>query len=301
MKPKLLFAIFLASVAAMVITGFYAFKATERLTESFEERGKHFKIVTTAATQVVSYAKRAEGHLFIYLMLHEPSDKEKYPQRIKSLHDNISILSKMSNSPQSTAIINKMIASAGENLSVGNTLIAQHDKAMQNNDEFNFAANRGMIRELHDKFSQIRNLGVELTTLLISTEEKRSVEAYYKAAQLRFILLLFTALAACFTLYTGYAFVKMISTLNKEIATRIESEHTLEAERDKLKDALAEIKTLSGLIPICSSCKKIRDDKGYWNQVEIYIRDRSDAKFSHSLCPECALKLYPDIYEKIIT
>ena len=63
-------------------------------------------------------------------------------------------------------------------------------------------------------------------------------------------------------------------------------------ERNELQKALNEIKTLSGLLPICASCKKIRDDKGYWNQIELYIRDRSEAEFSHSICPSCAEKLY---------
>jgi len=62
----------------------------------------------------------------------------------------------------------------------------------------------------------------------------------------------------------------------------------------QLTEALEEIKTLRGIIPICTSCKKIRDDKGYWNQVEIYIQQRSEAKFSHGICPECSDKLYGD-------
>lgn len=74
---------------------------------------------------------------------------------------------------------------------------------------------------------------------------------------------------------------------------RLESER--EALIKELQEALATIKTLSGLLPICASCKKIRDDKGYWNQIESYIRDHSDAEFSHGICPECAKKLYPDI------
>ena len=69
-------------------------------------------------------------------------------------------------------------------------------------------------------------------------------------------------------------------------------EKVLLHERNELQKALSEIKTLSGLLPICASCKKIRDDKGYWNQIEIYIRDHSEAEFSHSLCPLCAEKLY---------
>jgi two-component system sensor histidine kinase EvgS len=72
-----------------------------------------------------------------------------------------------------------------------------------------------------------------------------------------------------------------------------------ERERDllisELQDALANVKTLSGLLPICSNCKKIRDDKGYWNQLETYIQQHSDAIFSHGICRECARKIYPDL------
>ncbi len=61
-----------------------------------------------------------------------------------------------------------------------------------------------------------------------------------------------------------------------------------------LEKALAEIKTLRGIIPICVSCKRIRDDQGFWQRVDVYVRDHSEAEFSHSYCPECARKLYPD-------
>ncbi len=70
----------------------------------------------------------------------------------------------------------------------------------------------------------------------------------------------------------------------------------LERERliADLRKALDEIKTLSGMLPICASCKKIRDDKGYWNQIETYIRERSEAEFSHGICPDCLGELYPE-------
>ena len=67
----------------------------------------------------------------------------------------------------------------------------------------------------------------------------------------------------------------------------------------KLHDALDNVKKLSGLLPICSSCKKIRDDKGYWQQIESYIRERSEAQFSHGICPDCMKKLYPDLMQDI--
>lgn len=65
-------------------------------------------------------------------------------------------------------------------------------------------------------------------------------------------------------------------------------------EREK---ALQEVRILRGFLPICASCKKIRDDNGYWAQIEGYIRDHSEAEFTHSICPDCAKKLYPDFYE----
>jgi len=71
--------------------------------------------------------------------------------------------------------------------------------------------------------------------------------------------------------------------------------HSLHLKQDKLKESLSQIKRLSGLLPICASCKKIRDDKGYWNQLEEYVRNHSEAEFSHSVCPDCVKKLYPDI------
>lgn len=68
------------------------------------------------------------------------------------------------------------------------------------------------------------------------------------------------------------------------------SERTRELEK-----ALSEIKTLKGLLPICAVCKKVRDDQGYWEQIEVYVQARSEAEFSHSICPECAEKLYPGL------
>ena len=63
----------------------------------------------------------------------------------------------------------------------------------------------------------------------------------------------------------------------------------------KGRQIFSEVKTLGGFLPICSSCKKIRDDNGYWNQIERYIGDHSEAEFSHGICPDCARKLYPDL------
>lgn len=77
----------------------------------------------------------------------------------------------------------------------------------------------------------------------------------------------------------------------------------VEAEREKLieklQDALAEVKTLRGILPICMHCKKIRDDEGAWTQLELYIRAHTGAEFSHGLCEPCAKEMYPEIYAKL--
>ncbi len=73
-----------------------------------------------------------------------------------------------------------------------------------------------------------------------------------------------------------------------------EREHLIQ----ELQQALKKVKTLRGLLPICASCKKIRDDQGYWQVVDDYIRQHSLAEFSHGLCPACAQKLYPEYYQK---
>ncbi|MCP4153372.1 MAG: response regulator [bacterium] len=91
--------------------------------------------------------------------------------------------------------------------------------------------------------------------------------------------------------------------LLSRVHTHISLKRSRDRERDligKLREALTKVKLLSGLLPMCFHCKKIRDDKGYWQQVEEYIGEHSEAHFSHSLCPQCVRKLYPDMADRIL-
>lgn len=91
-----------------------------------------------------------------------------------------------------------------------------------------------------------------------------------------------------------------LAKLNDQLFHEIKEKQSIEKRQiqliNELQMALSKVKQLSGLLPICSSCKKIRDDKGYWNQLETYIHDHSEAEFTHSICEECAKKLYPDFH-----
>ena len=89
--------------------------------------------------------------------------------------------------------------------------------------------------------------------------------------------------------------VTSVICISKNITERKKAEQEREKLISELQAALAKIRTLSGLFSICSNCKKIRSDQGKWTQIESYIRDHSDADFSHSICPDCVQKLYPNL------
>jgi PAS domain S-box-containing protein len=85
----------------------------------------------------------------------------------------------------------------------------------------------------------------------------------------------------------------LLYSIIHDVTDRKRAEEALKEERRKLQKALEDVRTLRGILPICASCKKIRDDKGYWNQVEKYVTEHSEAQFSHGMCPECLKKYYP--------
>ncbi|MFC1743154.1 hypothetical protein ACFL35_04105 [Candidatus Riflebacteria bacterium] len=99
--------------------------------------------------------------------------------------------------------------------------------------------------------------------------------------------------------------IELIARIHSFLKLKAETDARKAREKEKeeliaeLQEALSKIKTLKGLLPICATCKKIRRDEGYWEQIEVYIREHSEADFTHSVCPPCAKELYGiDIIEK---
>ena len=128
---------------------------------------------------------------------------------------------------------------------------------------------------------------LEVKMLELTSYARKKADSFMQLAErsqsrVENISVLLVLVGVCLSAFIAFFTVRHVLKVEKELVH----------ERNELQKALSEIKTLSGLLPICVSCKKIRDDKGYWNQMELYIRDRSEAEFSHSICPICAEKLY---------
>ena len=92
--------------------------------------------------------------------------------------------------------------------------------------------------------------------------------------------------------------VEFVVATGVDITALKQAESEMERLIAQLQDALANVKTLRGLVPICANCKKIRDDHGYWRLVEEYVREHSEAEFSHGICPACLKLLYPEYYDQ---
>lgn len=158
---------------------------------------------------------------------------------------------------------------------------------------FEYSIDQVMGKQAMDLFAgkEIRNFADLITIIDISKDD--TVELTVKSGENRKFVV--EVAASNVTSRSGAVAGRMASFV--DITRRKE----IEAEKDnligKLHDALRRIRTLRGIIPICAACKKIRDDQGIWNQIESYIRDHSDADFSHSICPECSKRLYPEIHQ----
>jgi hypothetical protein len=132
---------------------------------------------------------------------------------------------------------------------------------------------------------------IQSLAMLVSGESIKQSDLVFEIVGLIISALLLTGIYLIRPLFASLVHSEEeLRALNTKLSALSEEQRLLIAE---LRDALDNIKTLKGMLPICAACKKIRDDKGYWSQIEAYVSEHSDAEFTHSICPECARKLYP--------
>lgn len=152
--------------------------------------------------------------------------------------------------------------------------------------QFQYERN-GQIAHLHTRFVPELNW-----YLLVEKMEDQAVSSIFDTLILNLVVcVLITGVVIGLTAFTIHSYQKT----TQQQQTEIEKQHQELFEKNAhLEKALSEVKTLSGLLPICASCKKIRDDKGHWENLEWYIKERSEADFTHGICPDCVKELYPD-------
>ena len=140
---------------------------------------------------------------------------------------------------------------------------------------------------------QLRRMKIQDINMLSPDEVMGEIR---KARDLQRVSFKFRHLLSDSSIRDVVVFSSKVSIKGKILLHSIVHDITEEKKLEEaLQNAMEDIKTLRGIIPICASCKKIRDDQGYWNQVETYIRERTEAQFSHGICPDCVKKLYPDL------
>jgi hypothetical protein len=155
-----------------------------------------------------------------------------------------------------------------------------------------FTAIAALVGYLWVRNFRIAALSVGWTLLLSGLLNDLSDEVYpdvafFDLAQEVLLIIAFPLIAA--------GFLRAWKALNRQVSERDAALAELTRVNADLQKAMDEIQTLRGIIPICAECKKTRDDNGAWNQIEDYIRDHSEADFSHGICPECRRRLYPEL------
>ncbi|HJV49299.1 MAG TPA: PAS domain-containing protein [Geothrix sp.] len=136
----------------------------------------------------------------------------------------------------------------------------------------------------------------ETRSLLRTLSERQRLRNYETLRKRKDGTLIHVALTAS-PIVHGDGTIAGISVIARDITVRVQSAAERERLIEELRTALADVQILSGLVPICSWCKRIRDDSGYWTQVESYIQEHSPARFTHGICPQCAANFYPEATE----
>ena len=146
---------------------------------------------------------------------------------------------------------------------------------------------------------------IQKTLKNISSEERdlvnqRWTKIKYEPGVNKEILIKWIVIVSCVAILIFSIFYMWNKSLKNEIVRREKIENERNALIAQLQKTLQEVKTLRGFLPICAHCRKIRQDSGYWQQIEVYVQEHTDAKFTHGLCPDCTHKLYPELAGKIL-
>ncbi len=260
---KGLVAAFILSFALILLICLFLISYNRQVTLTLESGEKHFKAITSAATQVSSFAKRAEGHMMLYLVFHREADQKKLPTRLASLDNEIAILDQLVKEENARILTENIKATAKKIPSIIPPLMAIHNKEFETTGHFDATKHQKAILAAHTIFSELRGLGVELSELELELESQGKRQVLLAADKLRISLYFATIGIIIFILFVGIILIRNNLNLNREISYRKKAElylkrsyETQAAINKLLKDSLGEetiIELLQGYLNLVIS------------------------------------------------
>jgi tetratricopeptide (TPR) repeat protein len=250
--------------------------------EDWEEARKYSLEALAVANKVANPYHRALalGNLGI-----SDSKLGNHEQGLDSLHKSLRIFEELQHK---TLIIelHRVIAEAHADAGDYRQSLALYQEYKKLSDAHFHGQNQLLVTELEERFESARK---QRDIELLSAENELARATIYRQRLLVIVSVIIIALTALIgvLIYNGRRVIKRANLKLIETNTNLEQ-------------ALAEVRTLQGMLPICASCKKVRDDEGYWNQIEQYISTYSDATFTHTYCPECVRELFPDVADEVL-
>ena len=214
-RQRLILAFIIISLLVGLV-GIIGLYANNRVVNSYEIGEEHFGSIIEASNEVSSYAKRAEGHTFLFLTLHNESDRKKLFQRIASLREQIAIIEGKVKDPDAIRILNDTKSKTDMLQSIIDSLFKLYDNEIKTTGEFDFKNHEELIRKLDDVSAAIRQNGLELGTIEIDLQSKHNLQAKQEASSLYDIIFIISGIAIFFALIIGIIIDKNISNpINK--------------------------------------------------------------------------------------
>lgn len=197
-------------VLLVLAVGLFGLFSSERIVDSFENKEKHFRSIITSATEISSYAKRAEGHMILFLTLHDKEDREKFFARYDSLLEEVKILDRVVKDSWARKLVEDIKDKTGELLPVGEKLLKVYDRDMFSSDSFNLKKYKPDVKKFFDITSGIRQLGVNLAIREAVLNEEVHRSAIKKATVLQSYSSAIILVAVIIALIQAYVFSRKI-------------------------------------------------------------------------------------------
>lgn len=268
-KQKLI-AGFLAISLLVGIVGMIGLYANNEVVESFEVGDTHFDTIISAANEVSSFAKRAEGHAMLYITLHNETDRVKTLQRIASLREQIAILDASVGNPNARIILNDTLATTNELEFIIESLFTAYDIEMETTGQFKLENHEELIRKLNDAGGNVRKSGIKLTLIELKLQNEYNIKAKQKASSLYNIIFIISGFAVFSAVAIGLFIYKNISTPISKLR-----DSAIDVGKGNLKTKI-EITSKDEIGELATAFNKMADDLQKSNDKIISDKDYID-------------------------